>query len=143
MAVEARFNKKQADAIAGFINSLAGVPSRAAPQAARAIRRLITRQFNTGTDPFGRGWAPLAASTIARGRRAPPLTDTRRMRRGIRVNLLRPSGIGITVPDPPSRFHQFGTRKMPRRAILPLRATLPKSWAAAIERAVRDEFGGG
>jgi hypothetical protein len=141
MGIKARFDARQAEAIRGLVDALAGVPSRAAPQAARAIRVLIGKQFTAGRDPFGRPWRALRPATLAKGRHPPPLTDTAKMRRGIRVFAKAKVGIAITVPAPPGQFHQFGTRKMARRQILPLSPPrLPPTWRKAIERATRKAF---
>ena len=134
MTVKVDFDRSELAAIQKGIENLAGVPSRAAPGVAKSIRRLIGKQFTRGRDPFGRPWAALAASTLARGRRPPPLTDTGKMRRGIRVLPRRPSGIAIEVPGP-GGFHQFGTSRMPQRQILPLQPpVLPKAWTRAITK---------
>lgn len=121
---------------------LARVPSRAAAFAAPAIAREIDREFATGRDPYGRAWAPLRPSTLARGRRPPPLTDTGRMRGGLEVRPMAGAGISITFADEvPAIFHQKGTRKMARREILPTNV-LPASWNRALENAARRAFGG-
>jgi hypothetical protein len=140
MGFRTKFDAAEAAAIRKGIENLAGIPSRVAGPVAKSIRRLITKQFNRGRDPFGRPWAALAAATIRKGRRPPPLTDTRKMRRGIRVLPARPAGITIEVPNP-GGFHQFGTRHMPKRQILPLQPpVLPKAWTRAITKHTDDEF---
>jgi phage gpG-like protein len=130
--------------LAGYeraLRELTKVPSRAAKSAAPKIRRLITEEFNRGEDPYGNAWAPLKPATLARGRRPPPLTDTRRLRRGIRVFPMAKAGIQITVDAPYAGFHQSGTSRMGARPILPKRG-LPKKWRAAIERSVKEAYGG-
>ncbi len=140
MGIAARFNKRQTDAISKLVAALAGVPSRAAPSVARGIRVLIGKQFTAGRDPFGNPWRVLRPATIAKGRHPPPLTDTRKMRRNIRVKAIRPAGIAVTVPDPGS-LHQTGTRRMARRQILPLSPPrLPAPWRKVIERETRKAF---
>lgn len=119
--------------LAQLIAGLARVPSRVSRDVAQDIRRRITRQFTTETDPYGNAWAPYTAGSIRRGRRPPLLTDTARMRRGIRVRPSSGAGVEITVPAPYAGFHQTGTSTMARRAILPY-GTLPRAWSAAIQR---------
>lgn len=128
------------------IGRLASVPSRVAGPASASIASLIQHQFDTGTDPYGRPWAPLRPATLRRGRHAPPLTDTGKMRHGITVAPAQGAGIAVSFADPvPAGFHQEGTTKMVARKILP-EGTLPATWNAAIATAasgaVRAAVGG-
>lgn len=128
------------DQLARNIGRLAAVPSRMAPAASREISRLIERQFSEGRDPYGRAWAPLKPSTLARGRRPPPLTDTGRMRGAVEVRPMQGAGIEITFGSAtPAIFHQYGTKKMAARPMLP-RGTFPSTWARALERVGQTEF---
>lgn len=122
---------------------LARVPARAAADASRGIAREIDREFTAGRDPYGRAWAPLRPSTLAKGRRPPPLTDTREMRDGVSVKPMPAAGISITFKrEVPAIFHQKGTRFMARREILPTNR-LPAAWSRVLEDASRRAFGGG
>ena len=81
------------------------------------INLLLGEQFDAGMDPSGRPWAPLAASTIRRGRHAPPLTDTGRMRAHVRAVRV---GTNVAIDsDLPAAFHQRGNPRLPRRQIWP------------------------
>lgn len=122
--------------LAQTLRELNAVPSQAAADAAPKIRALITKQFSSGANPYGTAWAALRPATLARGRRPPPLTDTRRMRRTIRVQTRAGSGLKISVPAPYAGFHQTGTSRMAKRLIVPDRG-LPRSWREAIARSVR------
>lgn len=122
------------------LRDLTKVPSRAAVSASQKIRRLITEEFNRGEDPYGNAWTPLKPATLARGRRPPPLTDTGRLRRSIRVFPMAKSGIQVTIGAPYAAFHQRGTSRMASRPILPKHG-LPKKWFAAIERSVKEAYG--
>lgn len=114
---------------------LARVPSQTAGRAAPAIAHLIDQEFTTGRDPYGRAWAPLKQSTLAKGRRPPPLTDTGAMRAGVDVKPMQGAGIAITFANAvPAVFHQGGTRKMVARPPLP-GGTFPATWARALETA--------
>lgn len=131
---------KSLDQLARNIGRLAQVPSRMAPAASREIASLIDRQFSAGRDPYGRAWAKLKPSTLARGRRPPPLTDTHEMRNGIQVRPMQGAGIAVTFGnDVPAVFHQYGTKHMAARSILP-RGAFPATWARALERVGAAEF---
>lgn len=89
---------------------------------APGIRSRIEAEFSTGTNPYGTPWKALAPATIAKGRSAPPLTETGRMRSSLAV---LPEGwtLHVIVRDPKAGFHQFGTgrrlaapRKITRRS---------------------------
>jgi len=99
------------------------------------IERLIQQQFDEGKDPYGKPWAPLKPSTLRRGRRPPPLTDTRAMRDGIKVRGIE-DGISIDVPASYASFHQEGAPKvnLAARPMLPEHG-LPESWEQAITSA--------
>lgn len=81
------------------------------------INLLLQEQFDGGFDPDGRPWAPLAMSTLRRGRHSPPLTDTGRMRAHVRAVRV---GTNVAIEsEPPAVYHQSGTSRMPRRQIWP------------------------
>lgn len=132
--------------LARNIARLGEVPSRVARDGAAGIARHIDHQFDSGTDPYGRPWAPLRPATLRRGRHAPPLTDTHAMRDGIAVRPQAGAGIAITfASDVPAGFHQGGTVNMVARKILP-EGTLPRTWNEALSgaagAAVKQTMGG-
>jgi hypothetical protein len=125
------------------LETLVRVPSRVAGAVAPRIARAIDREFTTGRDPYGRPWAPLRPSTIAKGRKPPPLTHTREMRDGLSVKPMPAAGIAITfAKEIPAIFHQKGTRYMARREILPTNV-LPREWNQILGEESRRAFGGG
>jgi hypothetical protein len=117
---------------------LSVVPSQAAKSASTKIAKLIQEQFDRGEDSYGDGWANLAATTLARGRHPPPLTDTGALRNSITVYPTKGAGIEIAVGMDYGRFHQTGTQFMPARKILPDKGELPQEWEDAIEKSVSD-----
>lgn len=123
----------------GTLRALADVPARASAAAASRIATLIDESFFAGLDPYGRPWAPLAASTLARRpwRGAPPLTDTGALRASVRVVPLPSAGISITMAAP-GPFHQMGTRYMPQRQIFPQSGGIAPSWRAAIAQSITE-----
>lgn len=117
------------------VEELAYVPRKVAVIAAPKISALIRRQFLNGCDPYGRQWRALRPSTLANGRRPPPLTDTARMRDGTVAKPGR-AGITLTVGAPYAKFHQYGFRagrtSVGPRRILP-NAGMPASWRKALD----------
>jgi hypothetical protein len=128
--------------IASGLASLADVPRIAQPLAADRIEALIGIEFDAGVDPYGEPWVPLADATIAKGRHAPPLTDTRELRGSV---LAYPSEAGLRVSvgtaDHPAGPHQDGWSgprgSGPARPILPTRG-MPESWQMAIDDSIGD-----
>jgi len=123
----------------GTLRALADVPSRASAAAAARIATLIDDSFSAGLDPYGRPWAPLMASTLARRpwRGAPPLTDTGALRASVRVVPLPSAGISITMAAP-GPFHQMGTRYMAQRQIFPQSGGIAPSWRQAIAQSITE-----
>lgn len=120
------------------VAKLAEIPRKIAEDVAPEINRLIQKQFDEGKDPYGRAWAPLKKSTLDMGRRPPPLTDTRKMRDGTKVYVLRANyaGLRIVVGEPYGYFHQVGTKNMKARKILP-DAGIPADWKRAFDDSAR------
>jgi hypothetical protein len=125
-----------------LMERMSKLPDVLAVEAAPGITRLLQDEFERGVDPYGRAWAPLAASTLARGRRAPPLTDTRRLRNGTQAYALPGKGLRLGMGAGYGVFHQIGFRNhrggrpVPARRIFP-RASLPKSWVKILNDAAR------
>ena len=126
------------------IGSIVEVLPDTTAELAPIIAREIEHEFDMGTDPYGQPWAPLAPSTIARGRHHPPLTDSGEMRGSVDV---QPTARSITISiDSPYEYHQEGDgSRMPARKILP-EGTLPQSWVDAADEAAQNalakKFGG-
>ena len=124
------------------VTELSQTPRRVASLAAPKIDKLLRKQFASGTNPYGQPWRPLLPSTLARGRRPPPLTDTRALRDGTRATAAPGSraGIQLTAGARYGAFHQVGfrvgrTRVAPRK-IFP-DVGLPKAWRAVLTAAAR------
>jgi hypothetical protein len=122
------------------LERLAVVPRQLAVAAAPEITRLQRAQYAAGTDPYGKAWKALAASTIKKGRRPPPLTDTRRMKNTTITIPLFAGRIGLRhfVHAPYGIHHQHGAPRanLPKREILPTRG-LPPSWRIVLDAQVR------
>jgi hypothetical protein len=121
-----------------IVEMLSDVPARTAAIAAPKLDRLVQQQFANGADPYGRPWAPLKAATIARGRRPPPLTDTRKLRdgTGVKVRPGKRAGLVMRIGASYGAFHQTGTRYMTARRIMPQHG-LPREWRAVLVDASR------
>lgn len=129
--------------------------------AATALK-LVSDGFREQADPYGKKWAPLAASTVAgrrkgRKKKGPKiLLDTGRLRASFAA---KPKGIGFVIASKVDYAspHQFGATlkrrrggilgrlsrskavgKIPQRAMLPLsKQGLGKLWSKAFEDTAR------
>ena len=124
--------------IASSVSSLADVPAIAQDLASDRIAALVQLEFDAGVDPYGVAWTDLSEATIAKGRHAPPLTDTRQLRESL---LVYPSRRGLARDDRAPRRHPAGPHQDgwegrqgsgPARPMLPT-GDLPESWQMAIE----------
>ena len=127
------------------IRRLSDLPRATAEEAQEPLNRLLREEFRNGTDPYGRAWAPVKPSTIARRLRsksATPLTDTGAGRDGTGVDLREGGRAGLTIRTgaPYLYFHQVGFRvgrtQVPARPVLPDRG-LPASWRRVLDAAAR------
>lgn len=92
------------------------------PTAARLGREWLKEQFATEGAFGGDPWAPLAASTVAQRGSAHPILDDTGALKGAASRPVRhatPLTLELEVVDPKIHFHQHGTRKMPRRPVVP------------------------
>jgi len=121
------------------LDKLAEVPSRASGEVARELTKELQIEFATGTDPYGKPWAPLKPSTLARGRHPPPLTASGALARGTEVTPMQHAGVQIVLGMPYGFFHQRGTVKMEARKPLPDKA-MPRQWQQIINTAVSNAF---
>src|SRR5687767_3617731 len=122
------------------------VPSQIAAPLSKLIAKDIQQNFTLGQDAYEKPWKPLAPATLRKGRTPPPLTDTGKGRKSIRVKPSKDAGIVITVSDAKMKFHQVGARpQLPRRSFLPTN-TLPKTWRlywdAEYSKALRKKLDG-
>lgn len=91
------------------------------------IRYKLLAGFATGTDPFGKSWAPLSPTTLAikakKGSSDRILVDTGKMMNSLLVSKTSDS-VSITISHP-APFHQTGftshwsKRPVPARLLLP------------------------
>jgi hypothetical protein len=126
-------------ALEANLRRMASVPARASKLAAENVREVITGEYATGSNPYGAPWAPLKPSTLAKGRHAPPLTDTGALDAGTNVQPLPGAGISVTFDAPYASFHHTGTSRMAARPVAPTGA-FPRSWEKAITNALDETF---
>lgn len=92
-----------------ILRGFARIPSQATTAIAREISKEIQKNFDQGVDPYGRKWRPLSRAYMeATGRTNPPLTDTGRGRRSVKVAPLSGAGLTITIGVLYMVYHQFG-----------------------------------
>ncbi len=138
MALKGDF--KKLGQLAENLRRLAELPDETAKRVAPELARLTQEQFDAGTNPYGRAWAGLAPSTLAKGRTPPPLTDTRAMRNSVEF-VPRPGEGLVGLAGFPAGIHQAGSpkTKLPARQIFPA-GTFPRTWRTAIEKAAHEVF---
>jgi hypothetical protein len=119
--------------LAELLDELSQVPSRATKRIAAEIPPLLQEEFSEGRDPYESPWKPLAPSTLAKGRSAPPLTDIGKMRASARAMAVSQTGVGVMI-DAPAGYHQ-ATRPM-----VPRTEELPDTWREVLTHAVVDEI---
>jgi phage gpG-like protein len=135
-----------------------------AKRLAASAMKLVADEFRDSKDPYGRGWLPVhrdrprdrraRASAMRRGnwqramRPDKPLVDTGRMRSAV-VAYADGTTVRVSIPVEYASFHQYGTRRIPQRQILPEESTggLGPIWGEAFRKelsgAINDLVGGG
>ncbi|MEM1417539.1 MAG: phage virion morphogenesis protein [Myxococcota bacterium] len=92
-------------------------------QRAESLRTVITDAFSQSRSPNGERWPALAPATVERRRQRSnkPLVDTGLLRGSVRTEGQKDRvvfGVGGSAARY-APFHQFGTKRIPRRAYLP------------------------
>ena len=106
------------------------------------MQRRIDDGFRHQVDPFGQNWAPLATSTLKQKTRQKRILKILQSRGTMRGTLTyQPKGdrvkIGFNVFW--AQFHQYGTKRMVKRQLLPdVARGLPQQDIAAIQDIVQD-----
>ncbi len=91
--------------------------------------RLIAAGYKTSTDPYGARWQPL------KYRDGKPLVLTGAFRDSWMANPTS-TGVRFTSGVGYGAYHQYGTRSIPFRRVIPMRSYgLPKAWTDAIAKA--------
>jgi phage gpG-like protein len=110
-----------------------------------AFVKQVADEFRQSRDPYGNAWAPVSRNrrrdVRARAARAKagkppktdkPLIDTGRLRGSVAATT-EGTEVRVALPVEYASYHQYGTRRIKRRQILPEANTggLPSSWVAA------------
>lgn len=125
-----------------------------------AFIKQVADEFRESRDPYGNPWAPVfrtrardvrARASRARRGLAPradkPLIDTGRLRASP-VARINGTEVRIALPVEYASYHQFGTRRIRRRQILPEADTggLGDRWTMAVNKEIAavmlEHFGG-
>lgn len=118
--------------LAANLRTLASVPSRVARRGAVAITNQIHTDTASGLDCYGKPFAPLAVSTLRRGRRPPPMVATGASLDATKARPLSGAGIAIILGGA-YEHHLRKTSNRPARQVVPVRAGLPATWKRRIE----------
>lgn len=125
------------------------------------LMKEVADEFRESRDPYGNPWAPVVRNR-GRDRRAragrqrrglgarsdKPLIDTGRMRASVSARA-EGSHVRISIPVSYASYHQYGTRTIQRRQILPEDRTggLGPRWSRAVDREavklLKEHFPGG
>jgi phage virion morphogenesis protein len=104
-----------------------------------ALVKQVADEFRESRDPYGRAWAPVFRRV--KGRKGlvqgKPLIKTGRLRASV-VAKISGSEVRIALPVEYASYHQFGTRTIPQRQILPdTGAGLGPRWSAAVSKEIK------
>lgn len=124
---------------AANLRRLAGVRSSIARRGAQGITNQIRIDTSSGLDCYSKPFAPLAVSTIRRGRRPPPMVATGASLDATAAKPLSGAGIAIVLGGA-YEHHLRKTASRPARQVVPVRAGLPASWNQRLARASQQEI---
>lgn len=95
--------------------------------------RLIAAGYRTSTDPYGAAWTPL------KHRNGKPLVLTGAFR-DTWMAYPTPTGVRFVSGVDYGAYHQYGTRTIPFRRVIPLQSQgLPKPWVDAVAKSYNKE----
>lgn len=106
------------------------------------LQRRVDDGFRYERDPYGQNWAPLAASTLkakVRNKRILKILQSRGTMRGTLTYQAGRDRVVIGFNTYTAQYHQYGTKRMPKRQILPDAARgLPAQDVAQIQAIAQD-----
>lgn len=106
---------------------------------AEAARTEIVLGFAKGTDPYGNKWAPLKAKRGSRRYGGQPLRDRGILQNSFNV-IVTATGIKILSAAFYAGFHQYGTRRMVARMMVPQKGDLGPTWREAFSRVIEKQL---
>lgn len=117
--------------LAANLNKLARVPSQFATLGAQRLTILVHANTSSGLDAYGKPFAPLAVSTLRRGRQPPPMMDTGSSLGETRFTALGGAGIAMIVGGA-YKYHVRSYKTRPARSVAPERAGIPAAWSRVL-----------
>jgi phage gpG-like protein len=96
---------------------------------------LVKQGFAAEKDPFGNPWAPL------KSRQGKILQDTARLKNSFTRGAANAAGFRFGSNVAYGTFHQTGTSRMPKRAMVPDGSDLPDAWTNAFQETVEEILG--
>lgn len=125
--------------LAQNLAQLAKIPSQLSKPVSEEINKLIQTQFAQQQDPYGKAWAKLSPYTIHKKGHSSILFETGKLAASTIAVPMSGAGVELRSVDY-GNFHQFGTKYMVAREILPGRDELPLAWQAVIQKAYSDRM---
>ena len=113
------------------LRKLAAVPSQVATKAAARLTILVHINTASGLDAYSKPFAPLAVSTLRRGRRPPPMTNTGKSLDETRFTAMGGAGIAMVIGGA-YKYHIRSTKNRPARSVAPERSGMPAAWSRVI-----------
>lgn len=113
------------------LRRLAGVRSQFARRGAQRLTILVQINTAQGLDAYSKPFAPLAVSTLRRGRRPPPMVHTGRSLDETRFTPLSGAGIAMVIGGA-YKYHLKRSGSRPSRAVAPERAGMPAKWTQTL-----------
>jgi phage gpG-like protein len=100
----------------------------------QTAKDLVQDGFRNERAPDGTGWQPLSQATIAKKNSSRILVDNGLMRNSWNYRVTE-TVVTIGTNDPKAPFHQYGTRRIPIREMLPS-GQLPTFWQQEFDQAL-------
>lgn len=130
-------NKKSAGRINSWAKAIKGLGTEQqllmlSKSLAQASKSNISFGFRAESDPYGDKWAPRASGETSKAL----LVDTGRLKRSW-TSTVRSSGFKIRSAVEYAKHHQFGTRRMVARKMVPDSGALPPEWSREFNHMAR------
>lgn len=116
-----------------------GVRSRDLGPIKREFATIVNQSTERRFASRGPGWPPLADETLRQKAGSQLLVDTGKLKRAVTNQAVSQSSqdelVAVPKPEVPyARFHQYGTRNMPKRKIVELRPSEQRQVAKLVEQ---------
>ncbi len=130
-------NKKSAATVKNWAKAVEGMGTKQqllmlSKALAQAAKSNISTGFRFETDPYGDKWKERADGSTDRQ----ILTQTSELRRSWN-STVRPSGFRIKSAKSYAKHHQYGTRRMVARKMVPDNGNLPPEWSREFNHMAR------